>query len=325
MVQLHQNALCSAYTKPFPGLGGLNRVIESVLSIYVPIALMVLMFGMGLQLVGMDWARLLRSPKAVWVGLIGQFMLMPFIAFSLVLFLSLPVELAAGIVILAACPGGIGSNSISLLVGADIALSVTLTALSSVLALLTVPIIVGLGLVLINFETESISQANEIRLPLATTIKQLLLVMVLPLSAGMVVRRYARRFAQNSERWFRFGNLLVLLVLLLGAFAVGLDFLLDNFIVLVSVALVLNLGSLLGGFLLARIVGLASRQRLTIAIETGIQNVGVGMLIALNVLHKPDWIVVPGVYSIVMMLTSFTLIALYRFTGPTIKPGSGPA
>lgn len=283
---------------------------------------MVLMFGMGLQLVGMDWLRLVRFPRAVLVGLIGQFVLLPGLAYLIVLAFSLPLAVAAGIVILAACPGGIGSNSICLLIRADIALSVTLTAVSSVLALVTVPLIVGLGLGIVYLNSGSIIDANEIRLPLEATVRQLLLVMVLPLSVGMLVRKYAKHWALRSEQWFRYGNLAVLLVLLLGAIAVGFDFLLKNFTVLMSVTLALNLGSLLGGYLLARASGLEPRQRYTVAIESGIQNAGVGLLIALNLLNRPDWVVVPAVYSLVMMCTAFALIALFRFGGLRFSPES---
>ncbi len=270
------------------------------------------MFGMGLQLTGSDFLRLARFPKAVFAGLLAQIILLPSIAFLLVHFLSLPLEISAGIVILAACPGGVASNSFSFLARADVALSVTLTALSSVLALVTVPIIVGMGLDIIQPGATEISHSGAIQLPLGPTVQQLLVIVVLPLSAGMFVRRFAERLALNAARWLTIGNLVVLAILLLGAFTVGFDFLLNNFKVILPVLLALNLTSMLGGYLLARSFGLVTSQRLTIVIDTGIQNVGLGMLVALNLLRQPDWIVAPAVYSIVMMLSAFALIAGLR-------------
>lgn len=287
-------------------------MFETIFRTFVPIALSVLMFGMGLHLVGADFLRLTRFPKAVLAGLLGQLVLLPCIAFLLVHYLSLPLGMSAGLVILAACPGGIASNSISYLARADVALSVTLTALSSALALVTAPIIVELGLEIIQLRLPEISPADALHLPLAATMKQLLLVVVLPLSAGMLVRRYAEALALRCDRWFRVGNVAVLLLLLLGAFAVGFDFLVQHFRVLGPVVLLLNLASMLGGYLLAQAFGLPMTQRHTIAIETGIQNVGLGLLIALNVLEQAEWIVTPSVYSIVMMLTSFATIAWLR-------------
>ncbi|HLF30930.1 MAG TPA: bile acid:sodium symporter family protein [Xanthomonadales bacterium] len=287
-------------------------MIESIFRVFVPIALTLLMFGLGLQLVGGDFLRLARYPKAVLAGLLGQIVLLPAIAYLLVNFLSLPLAISAGIVILAACPGGVASSSICFLARADVALSVTLTALSTVLAPVFAPIIVGLGLDIIQLGTPEVSRMDVIALPLVATFGQLLLVMVLPLSVGMIVRRYTERLALRSDRWVRIGNVIVLLVLLLGAFAVGFDFLLKNFQVLGPVLLALNLASMLGGYLLARAFGLAAIQRQTIAIELSIHNVGLGLLIALNLLQQPEWIVAPSVYSIVMMLTAFALITGLR-------------
>jgi len=282
------------------------------LSIYIPVVLTVLMFGMGLQLVASDFLRLARFPKAVLVGVVGQIVVLPSIAWLMVYFLPLPLAVSAGIVILAACPGGIASNSLSFLANADVALSVTLTAISSLLALVTLPILVGLGLDIIQLGMSEANHADAIRLPLGDTIAQLVLVLALPLSAGMIVRRYAERLAVRSDRWFRMVNLAGLLVLLTGAFIVGMDFLLANFQVLLPVLLGLNLASMLGGYLLARTFGLAMDQRLTITIELGIHNVGIGALVVLNLLHQPDWIVVPSVYSILMMLTGFAFVAGLR-------------
>jgi len=284
-------------------------MIETIYKVFVPTGLMVLMFGMGLQLVPADWIRLVRYPRSVLTGLLGQFVLLPAVAFLLVHFLSLPLAVSAGVVILAACPGGVVSNSISFLARADIALSVTLTALSSVLALVTVPIIVGLGLEIIQQSTPVATRADAIHLPLGATVKQLFMVVLLPLAAGMVLRRFAEGFALASDRWFRVGSVLVLLILLIGAVGLEFDFFLNNFKALWPVLLTLNVVTMLGGYLLAHVAGLVAVQRRTIAIETGIQNVALGVLIALNLLQQPEWIVAPSVYSIVMMLTALGLVA----------------
>jgi len=284
-------------------------LIETFLRVVLPIALVVLMFGMGLQLTGSDFLRLARFPRAVIAGLVAQIILLPCIAFTLVQFLSLPQAIAAGIVILAGCPGGVASNSFSFLARADVALSVALTALSSVFALVSLPIIVGMGLNIVQAGTAEISHHALVRLPLGATVQQLFVVILLPLSAGMIVRRFAEHLAVKSARWLTFGNLFVLLVLLVGAFTVGFDYLMKNFRVILPVLLAFNLVSMLVGYLFAQSLGLVARQRLTIALDTGIQNVGLGLLVALNLLQQPDWMVAPAVYSIVMMLSAFALIA----------------
>ena len=287
-------------------------MVEAFLKVVLPIALVVMMFSMGLQLTGGDFLRLARFPKAVLVGLLAQLILLPSIAFLLVHFLSLPLAISAGIVILASCPGGVASNAYAFLARADVALSVTLTALSSVVALVSVPLIVALGLEIIQLNSAETSYRGAIELPLHSTVQQLLTVIVLPLSAGMFVRRFAERVALKAARFLAAVSMVVLVVLLMGAFIVGFDFLVNNFALILPVLLALNLASMLGGYLLARAFGLITSQRLTITIDTGIHNVGLGILVALNVLQQPDWIIAPGVYAILMMLTAFALITGLR-------------
>lgn len=291
----------------------MNTSIESIYRVFVPTGLIVLMFGMGLQLVKDDWLRLGQYPLAVLAGLLGQFVLLPAIAFLLIYVLSLPTAVSAGLIILAACPGGVVSNSISFLARADIALSVTLTAISSLLALITIPLIVGFGLAIIDRGLPESANTVSIQIPLAATIKQLMIVVLLPLTAGMLVRRFAEGFARHSEPWFRAGNVLVLVILMVGAIGMQFDFFKQNFQALWPVLLTLNLTTMLGGYLLARLMLLGRIQRRTIAIEVGVQNVALGVLVALNILQRPEWIVVPSVYSIVMLLTSFVLIAMVNF------------
>jgi BASS family bile acid:Na+ symporter len=168
-------------------------MVEAFLKVVLPIALVVMMFGMGLQLTGGDFLRLARFPKAVLAGLLAQLILLPSIAFLLVHFLPLPLAISGGIVILASCPGGVASNAYSFLARADVALSVTLTALSSVVALVSVPLIVAMGLEIIQLSTAEIRNQGAIELPLRPTVQQLLTVILLPLSAGMLVRRFAER------------------------------------------------------------------------------------------------------------------------------------
>ncbi len=295
-------------------------MIETIYKVFVPSGLMLLMFGMGLQLEKDNWLRLARHPLAVLAGLTGQFILLPAIAFLLVWVLSLPLAVSAGVIILAACPGGVVSNSISFLARADIALSVSLTAVSSVVALLTIPIVVGLGLNLVQQGIGEAASTDAIHLPLGATVKQLLLVVLLPLSAGMLLRRFAEGFAQRSDQWFRLGSILILLILLVGAVGLEFDFFVQNFQALWPVLLALNLATMLGGYLLARLVRLGVQQQRTLAIEVGVQNVALGVMIALNILQRPEWIVAPSVYSIVMMLTAFVLIAAVNLTrGAAVK------
>lgn len=284
-------------------------MIETIYKVFVPSGLMLMMFGMGLQLVVGDWLRVLRYPRAVVVGLVGQFIALPLIALGLVYILPLPLAISAGIIIVAACPGGITSNSVSFLARGDVALSVTLTAISSLLALVTLPLLLTFGLELLQQGIEG----ETVKLPVGTTIKQLLMLVFLPLVAGMVVRHFAEGFALRSDRWVRIGGILVLLFLLVGAVALEFDFFMGNFMKLWPVLFALNLLSAAAGYWLAYLARLDVTQRRTIAIEVGVQNVALGAMIALNILHRQDWMVVSSVYSVVMSLSSFAFIGFVEY------------
>jgi bile acid:Na+ symporter, BASS family len=263
---------------------------------------------MGMQLVPEDWKRVMRYPRAVLLGLLGQFVLLPVIAFGLIYSLSLPLAVSAGILILAVCPGGVVSNTVSFLARADIPLSVTLTAISSILALVTVPLILHFGLDILQSTGEAAVAADRVVLPIGGTVKQLLVLVFLPLSAGMLVRRYASNFALRSDPWMRAAGVLVLVVLLVGSVAMEFDFFMQNLSRLWFVLLVLNLATLLGGYALALVFGMDGVRRRTIAIEVGIQNVALGAMVALNILQQPEWAVVPSVYSLVMMSSAFVVM-----------------
>jgi bile acid:Na+ symporter, BASS family len=283
-------------------------MLESIYKVFVPSGLILLMLGMGMQLVPEDWKRVMRYPRAVLLGLLGQFVLLPAIAFGLIYSLSLPLAVSAGILILAVCPGGVVSNTVSFLARADIPLSVTLTAISSILALVTVPLILHFGLDIIQSTGEAVVAADRVVLPIGGTVKQLLVLVFLPLITGMLVRRYASNFALRSDPWMRAAGVLVLVVLLVGSVAMEFDFFMQNLSRLWFVLLVLNLATLLGGYALALVFGMDGVRRRTIAIEVGIQNVALGAMVALNILQQPEWAVVPSVYSLVMMSTAFVVM-----------------
>ena len=269
---------------------------------------MLLMFGMGMQLGPADWTRVAQAPGQVLVGLLGQFVLLPAIAVLTIYLLSLPLAIAAGILILAVCPGGVVSNSVVFLARADVALSVTLTAISSLIALLTIPLILDVGLELAQRGEEIARDGGRIELPFWGTLRQLLVLVLLPLLAGMTVRAFAPRFAVQADRWIRILGVVVLAVLLFGSFAIEFEFFVENLSKIWPVLLALNLATLAGGYALAWAFRMDRTRQTTIAIEVGIQNVALGVLVAVNLLEQPAWAVVPSVYGLVMMGTAFILM-----------------
>ncbi|MFA5630659.1 MAG: bile acid:sodium symporter family protein [Porticoccaceae bacterium] len=292
-------------------------MIETIYKVIVPTGLMLMMFGMGLQLVVDDWLRVVRYPRAVVVGMVGQFIALPLIAVALVYFLPLPLAISAGLIILAVCPGGITSNSVSFLARGDLALSVTLTAISSLLALITIPLFLSFGLALVQD-----GAVDAVVLPIGSTVKQLLVLVFVPLVLGMVVRHYAPGFAVRSDPWVRAGGVALLLTLLVGAVALEYDFFIGNLKKLWPVLFALNIASMAAGYLLARLARLDGTQCRTICIEVGIQNVALGAMIAMTILKRPDWMVVSSVYSVVMSVTSFVFIGAVAYNRRRALAGS---
>jgi bile acid:Na+ symporter, BASS family len=271
---------------------------------------MLMMLGMGLQLGKEDWLRVVQFPKAVWVGLLGQFVLLPAVALGLAYFLSMPLAIAAGLLIVAVCPGGVTSNSVSFLARADIALSITLTAISSLLALVTVPLFLSWGLDLLQ---QDVAGVDTVTLPVGNTIKQLLIMVFIPIVAGMTLRHFFPGFAKRSDPWVRAGGVFILLFLLAGAIALEFDFFVSNFFKLWPVLFTLNIVTLIGGYFLARGLKLSEWQSRTIGIEVGIQNVALGAMLALTILKQPEWVVVPSTYSVVMSITAFVVIGFFEY------------
>lgn len=274
-------------------------------TIGIPAGLFAIMFGIGLQLVPDDWLRIKREPRGVLAGLLGQFGAMPAIAIAVALLAPLPPDIAIGFIILAACPGGIVSNSFSYLSRADVALSVTLTALSSVLAVITLPLIVGLGFALVGN-----GLAQDLQLPIGRTILQLILLTLLPLACGMMTRRLLPSFAEKADRAFRVLNVLVLALLFSAVIVTEFAFLVANMLVTGSASILLSIACLTAGYWLASAFGLPRLQRKTIAIETGVQNGSVGIMIATTILQQPAFAIAPAIYGTLGMIVTAGFLAI---------------
>lgn len=271
----------------------------------IPAGLFTIMFGMGLQLSRTDWLRIRTEPKGVVAGLTGQFVLMPALVLATAIIAPLPEAIAVGFIILAACPGGTISNSFSYLSRADVALSVTLTAISSVLAIATLPLIIGVGLGLIGAEA-----TGDLQLPIDRTIKQLVILTLAPLGLGMLVRKFFPSFARQADRAFRAINVIVLATLFGAVVVTQFNFLRANMLVAGTTSLVLSASCLFAGYGIARLLGLPAIQRKTVAIETGVQNGAVGIMIATVVLQQPAYAIAPTVYGTLNIMVTAVFIAL---------------
>jgi BASS family bile acid:Na+ symporter len=163
-------------------------------SVFLPLALFVIMLGMGLGLKIDDFKRVFTEPKGVLVGLIAQLLLLPLVGFGLATLFPLSPELAVGVVILATCPGGSTSNLMTYLAKGNVALSITLTAISSVITVLTIPLIINVAM------RHFLEAETTLQLPFVKTVIQIAVITLVPISIGMALHRYAPKFAATAEK-----------------------------------------------------------------------------------------------------------------------------
>jgi BASS family bile acid:Na+ symporter len=266
-------------------------------TVVLPASLFVIMIGMGLSLTLADFSRVVRFPKAVAIGLVNQLIVLPIIGFGICYLFRLSPMMAVGLMLLSACPGGATSNLISYVAKGDIALSVTLTAISSSVTIFTIPLITAWAL--LHF----IGESQEIALPVLKTMGQIFGITALPVSLGMLVRARNAAFADRMERPMRIASTVLFVLILAGIVIADWDTLVESFPVLAPATFFLNIVTMSLGWLVAKLVGLDFAQRITIAIESGIQNGTLAIVVASSILLMPDLGLAAAIYSIAMFLS----------------------
>ena len=276
---------------------------SSVLTeLFLPFSLAVIMFGMGLSLRVEDFKRILIYPKAVGIGLLNQLILLPMLAFGIAKAFQLPPELAVGLMILAVCPGGATSNLITHLAKGDAALSITLTACSSVITVFTIPF-------LVNYSIGYFIPGGEAQqLEVVGTVVSVLFITLIPVNLGMITLAKAPALAQKLDQPFRKIYTVFFVIIVLAAILKERDNLVQYFIEAGPAALALNLSTLAVSFAMAKWTGLPFRQGLTIAIESGIQNGTLGITIAATLLVNSVMSIPSAIYSLLMFGTAALVI-----------------
>jgi BASS family bile acid:Na+ symporter len=275
-------------------------------AVVLPISLAIIMLGMGLSLVPEDFQRVKKYPKAVAIGLISQLIFLPIIGFIITKVVPMQPTIAMGLMIVALCPGGVSSNIITFLAKGDVALSVTLTAFSSVITVFTIPIFGNLAY------QHFIGESATIALPILPTVIQIFIMTIVPISIGMVVRKLFPQFAISLEKVTNrlAGGLLALIILLL---VIREWEKLPGFIVQVGVGVVLlNTMSMFLGFYLSKLLNLKPAQQICIAIEVGLQNATLAIAITAGILNNPDMAIPAAVYALYMNVTGFLAILYGR-------------
>ena len=271
--------------------------------IFLPISLAIIMFGMGLGLVTGDFVRLFSFPKAVLVGLSNQLLLLPLIGFAIVVLFDLNPSMAIGVMIISVCPGGPTSNLITQVSRGNIGLSVTLTAIASLITVFTIPILLSKAIAYFTGNTGVV-----IQLPILETMVQILVITIIPISIGMMIRKRNEGFAVRMEKPMRTASTVLFVIIFLVIIIANKDNLGQAMKEVGLATLLLNLLTMGLGFLTAKLFGIAGNSQITITIESGIQNGTLAFVIATSILNNLEMGLPTGAYSIWMFITGGILM-----------------
>lgn len=271
---------------------------ESALStVILPLALGIIMLGLGLSLTIADFTRVVKYPKAVFVGILCQMVILPIVAFAIASYFSLSPELAVGLMLLAASPGGPTANLFSHLANGDVALNITLTAINSVLTLFSLPLIVEISM------SYFLGASQVIAMPFSKIISVFAIVLI-PVAIGMLIHKFSPKTSEKLKKPVKVASAILLVLVIIAAIVKDKEVLSEYFAQIGLAALAFNLASLLGGYFIPRLFNIDNRQAIAIGMEIGIHNGTLAIFIALAVLNNSVMSVPPAIYSIIMFFTA---------------------
>lgn len=266
---------------------------STLTTIGLPVALGIIMFGLGLSLTPRDFTRVAKHPRAVFIALVCQLLVLPLVCFGLVLAFQLPPVLAVGMMLLAASPGGTTANLYSHLFRGDVALNISLTAINSVIAVVTLPLITNLAIAYFLPGDASLG------LQLSKTVEVFVIVLA-PVALGMLVRGWRPRFADAMDKPVRIASIVILIVVIAGAIISNREILLANLGQLALITTLFCLLSLSIGFFVPRMFRVERRQSVASAFEIGIHNATLAIVIAQTVLDSIELSLPAAVYGVLM-------------------------
>ena len=279
--------------------------MEIVTSI-APILLALIMFGLGLELTINDFKRVIQTPKDFTTGFVCQIILLPLIAFSLIKFLNTPIEIAIGVMIIASAPGGVTSNVLTKFANGDVALSISLTAIISLISVISVPFIVFTSIELLNYDLVSEN------LSILSIAVKMFLVVTLPVIIGMFIRKFATNFIDTKVKLIQNISVILFIVALFGAIYQELDNVESYFAQAGKVTLILNILMMFLGYMMAKFFASGVPQKKCIALETGLQNGTLAIFVATQLFDETIFVIPSATYALIMFLTSIIFVGLLR-------------
>ena len=279
-----------------------------VTDVILPLALAFIMFVLGLGLTGGDFLRVIKQPRDFFVGAFSQIILLPIVAFILVKIWPIAPELAIGVMIIAAAPGGVTSNLLTSFAKGDVALSISLTAIISLLCVITIPFIIltSAGLLGDTNITQDIS--------LLSMSRDMFLIVTVPVVLGMLLRKFSSNVALKLEPISKKISIILFVLVLLGAIAAERENVISYFAQAGLITLILNAVMMVVAYYIAQFLASGTKQKKCITIECGLQNGTLAIFVATSIFGGGMYVIPAATYSLIMFATSLIFVFLVRKT-----------
>lgn len=272
-----------------------------------PIILALIMLGLGLGLKIDDFTRILKTPKDFFIGFFSQLIILPLVAYLLIIILKVPPEIAIGVMIIAAAPGGVTSNILTKFANGDVALSISLTAVISLISIFTVPLIIFTSADL--FGITNISQ----NISMTGIALKMFLVVTVPVILGMIIRKFAENFVNSKNQIFEKLNIILFVIFFIAAFYEERESFIDFLMQAGFITFILNIIMMIVAYYLGKTFASGIKQQKCIALECGLQNGTLAIFVSTQIFGTDIVYITPtAAYALIMYITGFIFVFLLK-------------
>ncbi len=277
-----------------------------IVTTIAPFALALIMLGLGASLTVNDFTRVFRNPKEFFVGLICQLVVLPIVGYLLIIILKTPIELALGVMLIAAAPGGVTSNILTKFANGDVALSISLTAFSSLISIISVPYIVFLSIELFNI-TYVEKEISMVGISL-----KMFFVVTIPVILGMIIRKFADNFILKNMKFIQRLSIGLFIIVFVAIYVEEWDSIVMFLTKAGTIALTLNIAMMIIGFYTAKFFASGVAQQRCISLECGLQNGTLAVFVGTQLFDSMTYMVPTAAYALIMMTTSVIFVIFLR-------------
>ena len=277
-----------------------------IVTTIAPIALALLMLGLGASLTFQDFLRVFKNPKDFFIGFFCQLIILPLVGYSLIIILKVPIELALGVMLIAAAPGGVTSNVLTKFADGDVALSITLTAFMSLISIISVPFIVFQAIDLLNIDYVE-KEVSIVGISL-----KMFFVVTVPVIVGMIIRKFAGEFINRNVQNIQRASIFLFLVIFIAIYVEEWNSIVMFLTTAGTVAFALNISMMIIGFYVAKFLASGVAQRRCISLECGLQNGTLAVFVGTQLFDNMVYMVPTAAYALIMMLTSVIFVLILR-------------